>query len=214
MLINADAWTGEVRLLPAGPWREPLRAARRANLILITRKASASREAQTLRSKLEKDLPGIPIATVHLSPGELHSTATGQTLPLQAIEGADITAVAAIAHPEAFFRQLTEIGAIVRPHSFPDHHAFTRTEANHLAEVGTRVRLRHLHSQGCRKTGPFMACRSGVIMVCFTALAGRGWQAAHRSIGRGHCSPRTLNFVITITQESWPPTFEYLHTNW
>jgi tetraacyldisaccharide 4'-kinase len=135
VLINADAWTGEVRLLPAGPWREPLRAARRANLIIITRKTSAPAEVQDLRARLAKDLPGVPVATVHLSPGELCSTATGQTLPLHAIEGADITAVAAIAHPEAFFKQLTEIGAIVRPHSFADHHAFTRAEARHLSDV-------------------------------------------------------------------------------
>jgi tetraacyldisaccharide 4'-kinase len=135
VLINADAWTGSVRLLPAGPWREPLRAARRANLIIITRKTSTTAGVRDLRATLEKQLPGIPVATVHLSPGELYSTATGQTLPLHAIEGADITAVAAIAHPEAFFKQLTEIGAIVRPHSFPDHHAFTRVEAQHLADV-------------------------------------------------------------------------------
>ncbi|HUQ99796.1 MAG TPA: tetraacyldisaccharide 4'-kinase [Gemmatimonadaceae bacterium] len=135
VLINADAWTGSVRLLPAGPWREPLRAARRANLIIITRKTSSTAAVLDLRVTLEKALPGIPLATVHLTPGELHSTSTGQTLPLHAVEGADITAVAAIAHPEAFFKQLTEIGAIVRPHSFADHHAFTRTEALHLAEV-------------------------------------------------------------------------------
>jgi tetraacyldisaccharide 4'-kinase len=135
VLINADSWTGSVRLLPAGPWREPLRAARRANLIIITRKTSVAAQVQDLRATLERVLPGIPVASIHLSPGELHSTSTGQTLPLHAIEGADITAVAAIAHPDAFFKQLTEIGAIVRPHSFADHHSFTRVEARHLAEA-------------------------------------------------------------------------------
>ena len=135
VLINADAWTGRVRLLPAGPWREPLHAARRANLIIITRKTSELSAVQDLRSILARELPAVPIATVHLSPGELHSTATGQTIPLQAIEGADITAIAAIAHPDAFFKQLTGIGAIVRPHNFADHHAFTRAEAGRLAEA-------------------------------------------------------------------------------
>jgi tetraacyldisaccharide 4'-kinase len=47
--------------------------------------------------------------------------------------GADLTAIAAIAQPESFFRQLTELGAIVRPHSYPDHHAFSRGEARQLA---------------------------------------------------------------------------------
>jgi tetraacyldisaccharide 4'-kinase len=77
--------------------------------------------------------PRVPIAVLHLAPGNLHSTATGQTLPLHAIRGADLTAIAAIAQPESFFRQLTELGAIVRPHSYPDHHAFSRREARYLA---------------------------------------------------------------------------------
>src|SRR6185312_3859607 len=40
VLISADRWTDDVRLLPAGPWREPLRAIRRATLVIVTRKAA------------------------------------------------------------------------------------------------------------------------------------------------------------------------------
>src|SRR4029079_19767322 len=77
--------------------------------------------------------PRVPFATVHLAPGELKSTATGQTLPLHAIDGADLTPIAAIAQPDSFFRQLTELGAVVRPQSFPDHYAFTRADARRIA---------------------------------------------------------------------------------
>jgi tetraacyldisaccharide 4'-kinase len=52
---------------------------------------------------------------------------------LQVLAGADLTAIAAIAHPDSFFRQLTELGAVVRPHSFRDHHSFTVQEARDLA---------------------------------------------------------------------------------
>jgi tetraacyldisaccharide 4'-kinase len=75
----------------------------------------------------------VPIATAYLAPGDLRSTTTGQTLPLHVLKGADLTAIAAIAQPDSFFRQLTELGAVVRPHSFADHHAFTRGEARDLA---------------------------------------------------------------------------------
>ena len=37
----------------------------------------------------------------------------------------------------SFFKQLTELGAIVRPHSYPDHYAFTRDEARDLAARAT-----------------------------------------------------------------------------
>jgi tetraacyldisaccharide 4'-kinase len=133
VLVNADAWSGPPRLLPAGPWREPLRSARRANLVIITRKTAEKSTVEDVRRALANAAPRVPIATAYLAPGELRSTATGQTLPLHVLRGADLTVIAAIAHPVSFFRQLTELGAIVRPHSFPDHHAFTRQEARDLA---------------------------------------------------------------------------------
>jgi tetraacyldisaccharide 4'-kinase len=133
LLVSADAWTGKPRLLPAGPWREPLRAARRASLVIITRKTADKSAVEDVKRALANAAPQVPVAVVYLGPGDLKSTATGQTLPLHALNGADLTAIAAIAHPASFFKQLTELGAIVRPFSFPDHHAFTRAEARNLA---------------------------------------------------------------------------------
>ena len=133
VLVNADAWSGTPRLLPAGPWREPLRAARRADLAIITRKTAEKSTVEDVRRALGGAAPQVPVATAHLAPGDLRSTATGQTLPLHVLRGADLTAIAAIAHPDSFFRQLTELGAVVRPQSFPDHHAFTRREARDLS---------------------------------------------------------------------------------
>ena len=133
LLVSADAWRGKPRLLPAGPWREPLRAARRATLVIITRKTADRSAVEDVKRALANAAPRVPVAIAHLAPGELKSTATGQTLPLHALQGADLTAIAAIAQPESFFKQLTELGAVVRPFSFPDHHAFTRAEARNLA---------------------------------------------------------------------------------
>lgn len=133
LLVSADAWRGKPRLLPAGPWREPLRAARRATLVIITRKTADRSALEDVKRALANAAPRVPVAIAHLAPGELKSTATGQTLPLHALQGADLTAIAAIAQPESFFKQLTELGAVVRPFSFPDHHAFTRAEARNLA---------------------------------------------------------------------------------
>jgi tetraacyldisaccharide 4'-kinase len=133
LLVDADSWSGTPRLLPAGPWREPLKSARRASLVIITRKSADKAAVEATRRAFAAAAPQVPIAVVHLAPGELRSTATGQTLPLHALRGADLTAIAAIARPDSFFRQLTELGAVVRPHSFADHHAFTRSEARYLA---------------------------------------------------------------------------------
>ena len=134
VLIDADTWTGSTRLLPAGPWREPLSAARRASLVIVTRKASTATAVARVREALERTAPGVPVASVSLVPGELRSTVTGQTLPLHALDGADVTAIAAIAQPDGFFRQLTQLGAVVRPHSYADHHQFTERDAKRLAD--------------------------------------------------------------------------------
>jgi tetraacyldisaccharide 4'-kinase len=133
LLVNADAWTGKPRLLPAGPWREPLRSARRATLVIITRKTADRSAVADVKRALANAASHVPVAIVHIAPGELRSTTTGQTLPLHTLRGADLTAIAAIAQPDTFFQQLTELGAVVRPFSFPDHHAFTRAEARALA---------------------------------------------------------------------------------
>jgi tetraacyldisaccharide 4'-kinase len=133
VLVNADAWSGAPRLLPAGPWREPLRSARRASLVIVTRKMADRSTVENVRRALANAAPQVPVATAYLAPGDLRSTTTGQTMPLHVLQGADLMAIAAIAHPESFFRQLTELGAVVRPHSYSDHHAFTRREARDLA---------------------------------------------------------------------------------
>jgi tetraacyldisaccharide 4'-kinase len=133
VLVSADAWSGRPRLLPAGPWREPLRSARRASLLVITRKVATQSAVEEVKRALTKAASRVPTAVIHLGPEDLTSTATGQRLPLHALRGADLTAVAAIANPDAFFRQLTELGAVVRPFSFPDHHQFTPADAARLA---------------------------------------------------------------------------------
>ncbi|MGH7604458.1 MAG: tetraacyldisaccharide 4'-kinase [Gemmatimonadaceae bacterium] len=133
LLLDADSWTGTARLLPAGPWREPLSAARRANLIIVTRKIATPIAVDEVRKAISSAAPGVPIAVAQLAPADLRSTSTGQGLPLHVLRGSDLMAIAAVARPESFFRQLTELGAVVRPHSFPDHHSFTPREANYLA---------------------------------------------------------------------------------
>ena len=133
VLVSADGWSGRPRLLPVGPWREPLRSARRATLLIITRKVANDEAVAEVKHALQNAASRVPTAIAHISPASLTSTSTGQTLPLQTLAGADLTAVAGIAHPDSFFKQLTELGAVVRPFSFSDLHDYTRAEAKVLA---------------------------------------------------------------------------------
>src|SRR5579862_8723326 len=82
VLISADAWNGEVRLLPAGPWREPLSALGRASAIVITRKAVDESRADAVTRALGPT--DVPIAIARLTLGNL-VTLGGEQKPLATI---------------------------------------------------------------------------------------------------------------------------------
>jgi len=130
VLISADAWDGHVRLLPAGPWREPLSALRRASVVIVTRKAVDASQADAVVRAL--DLGDTPTAVAALVLGTLR-TLGGEERPLETIADSIVHAVAGVGDASAFFAQLKAAGARVVPHGFRDHHAFTRADADRLA---------------------------------------------------------------------------------
>jgi tetraacyldisaccharide 4'-kinase len=151
VLVSADRWARGRRLLPAGPWREPLRALRRASIAIVTRKACTRANAEVVRDALLRAAPAVPVAVGHLALGELRSalaapiggrssslagSAAGDaSLSLAALQGARVHAVSAVGDAGAFAAQLAALGATVRASSFPDHHAFTRLDAEQLARA-------------------------------------------------------------------------------
>jgi tetraacyldisaccharide 4'-kinase len=136
VLVSADRWSGEVRLLPAGPWREPLAAVRRATLVVVTRKAATDEMVASLHAALASAAHAVPRVSVRLALGDLvrtGATAPRDVQPLGAVDGRAVHAVLSIADPQAFVRQLEERGATVSARIFPDHHAFTAAETESLA---------------------------------------------------------------------------------
>lgn len=136
LLVSADGWQGDANLLPQGPWREPLTAARRASLVIVTAKTAGRGKIDAVRRAIATVAPTVPQAVVRLKLADLQSTTTGQAMPLAALSDAKVLAIAAIANPESFFEQLTAAGADVIPRAFPDHHAFSAREAAELARAG------------------------------------------------------------------------------
>lgn len=137
VLVSADRWTARRRLLPAGPWREPLRALRRASLVMVTRKAAPLGAAEQLLRELSHAAPGVPGAVARLALGELrHAADEPQLRPVseRSLAGERVLAISAIGDAAAFTQQLADLGADVSARSFPDHHAFTARDAEVLAE--------------------------------------------------------------------------------
>lgn len=136
VVLSADAWTEDRRrLLPAGPWREPLRAARRASLAIVTRKAATIHRAALVHEAIRAAMP-TPVAIVHLAPDRLALVGGSAHQPTSALHGQTVLAISAIGDPRAFHAQLTAAGARVVAAAFRDHHAYTTEDVTALVRRG------------------------------------------------------------------------------
>jgi tetraacyldisaccharide 4'-kinase len=141
VLVSADAWSTMRWPIPAGPWREPLRALRRASVVLITRKVADGPTVAAVTAAIRRVAPAVPVAVVSLLPAALR-TMTGDTRSLASLRGTAIRAFAGVAWPAAFFAQLRAQGARVDGVPFPDHHRYTTADIaaiRHRAPPGVIV---------------------------------------------------------------------------
>jgi tetraacyldisaccharide 4'-kinase len=108
-------------LLPCGPFREPTRAVRRADLLLITGAQEHWHNVlrrDSSRSCFHGSLQ--PIALVGFESQYI------KEYPLNLLAGSKIVAVTAIANPEPFYRIVQEWeGEIRHVFEFPDHHDYS-----------------------------------------------------------------------------------------
>ena len=140
VLVSADDWTGRQHLLPAGPYREPLGAIRRASLVVITRKSAPDVKVTAVEEAISEAAPGLPTAVIGLTTSEIVATGDTETrLPVTALAGKSVTAVAAIGNPDAFFRQLEAAAAKVTRMAFPDHHSFSPADISTILRAGERA---------------------------------------------------------------------------
>jgi tetraacyldisaccharide 4'-kinase len=135
VLLSADRWTSSSRLLPAGPWREPLSAVRRATMVLVTRKAASQATASAVADTVRHRFPRVPVGVAALTLQELRSAMGESTMPLEALAGARTLAIVGVGDPSAFLRQLAATHATVRAAVFADHHAYTHAEVVRLASM-------------------------------------------------------------------------------
>lgn len=126
------------RLLPLGPYREPLEALRRAHLVVVTRRTASEGQALALEDRIRAAVPGTPrIGRIRLEPGGWR-TVDGEVADEPA--GA-VLAVAGVARPRSFGDVLEPIlGERPDVMDFPDHHDFTAADVDAiLAAAGDRT---------------------------------------------------------------------------
>jgi len=143
VLVSADRWNGSVRLLPTGPFREPLSALRRATLVVVTVKGATAPQVETVCAAIRAGAPDVPLAVVGLVPDRVHVVETGAELErvgptshaLTWLSGRSVLAVSAVGNPLPFEVALRAVGARVEGRRFADHHAFSAAEVAALVSA-------------------------------------------------------------------------------
>jgi tetraacyldisaccharide 4'-kinase len=132
VLIAAEQWTPRPRLLPAGGWREGLSALARADAVIVTRKTAPDARVADCLAGVQREASSLPTAVAAIRPGAVRPLAGGAPLPLDALRGRPVLAVAGLADPRPFFAQLREAGLEVEEAAFPDHHPYDEDDAARL----------------------------------------------------------------------------------
>lgn len=134
VLVATEDWAESPRLLPRGPWREPLDALNRAALVVTTRKQAGEEDSRRVIDRLASLAPALPSARAYLGLSALaryENEALGMTVPLRGFRCA--VAVAGVARPEAVWYQLHKGGAQVdATRAYPDHHRYGREEVEEI----------------------------------------------------------------------------------
>lgn len=151
VLVGAEQWSRSRRLIPRGPWREPLSQLGRADRIVITRKAATRAEAEAVRDEVIDAGFDTDPAIVHLRPGELSSlNGQGDPIPLQVLNGRPVAAVSSIAEPHLFFDQLRAANLQVQEHIYPDHHEFTGDDVRAVVRAAAGVPILMTRKEGVK----------------------------------------------------------------
>ncbi|MCX6376346.1 MAG: tetraacyldisaccharide 4'-kinase, partial [Armatimonadetes bacterium] len=109
------------RLIPRGILREPLTALRRATAIILTR-CDQVRDPVPVVEMLRTICPRVPVRTTRHAPRHLSRLKDRHVVALEFLRDRPVKAVCAIAHPEAFFKTLEQLGArITERIALPDH---------------------------------------------------------------------------------------------
>lgn len=139
VLVSADRWPPVPRLLPAGPFREPLAALRRASAIVVTAKAAAVARVAAVAAEVRRVAPGVPVALVRLRLGGLQLAAGGDGIGVAApfVGDGPLVAVSAIGDPAAFEAQVEAAGHRLQTRlRFRDHHAYSGAEVDRMVQAG------------------------------------------------------------------------------
>jgi tetraacyldisaccharide 4'-kinase len=124
--VDATAPFGGGHCLPRGTLREPVRALRRADVVVVTRSDQVPREfLDRVLRRVRRAAPRAAVATAVHRPEVLQDVPGSAERPLAWLRGHRVFAVSGIGNPAAFERTLADLGAVVvGGERYTDHHHY------------------------------------------------------------------------------------------
>lgn len=133
LLIDQANKFGNAHLLPAGPLRESLSSAKRADVIVVTNKTLNDEQAlkfcDEVRDKFKK-----PVFLCKLTPSQAYNIKTNEPLYC----GAAVLAFCAIGQPKEFYDFVKKDFQMVASADFPDHHSYIEDDMELLLQVADK----------------------------------------------------------------------------
>ncbi len=129
LMVDATHPFGNGFLIPRGSLREPVHAAARADLIVLTRVDLNPDGLQELKSRLRSLNPTAPIFCAHYRPVELArwpKDSAGGPVSFKELKGKTVCTLSGIAGPKQFEASVQALGAkIAFTYRVGDHHPYT-----------------------------------------------------------------------------------------
>ncbi len=185
VLIAAERWGKNRKLLPRGPWREPVWSLQRADHVLVTRKTASVDRAGAVMDELERLGISAGFGVVHLAPGGLVPFLGNSADEGSSIHGQGrILAVSSIADPLPFRLHLEALGAEVDAMVFPDHHEFTSSDLEEIDQRAKGASAVVVTRKDAVKLRPVWRSRTKAYMLEQTVVVESGAASLERSLRR------------------------------
>jgi tetraacyldisaccharide 4'-kinase len=134
VIVAAESFAGVRWLLPAGPWREPLSALRRAHVVIVTRKRSDRMAARAVAEEVARHAPQAKMAIAHLRVVQFRGLRSDRSVSLEELRDRRVIVATAIGDPLSFAQQCSELGADIRLLAWRDHHEFTKADVRRILQ--------------------------------------------------------------------------------
>ena len=135
VLIDAACPFGNGHLIPAGILREPMRALKRAHIVVITKVDQLkSEELNALRAKITEHVPEERIFNARLEVVDWASWDGAFHLFSESLQNRRVVAFSAIGNPDSFIHSLNQEGVeVAAEQHFRDHHTYSAADMERLS---------------------------------------------------------------------------------